>query len=91
MTEDQLRAWLLDYAWLGTPEEREREVNCIIAQQHHLHLDAQQERYRGQVENPDNPAQIDDADEFALSALYECHDEPHQPTCPAVTGRTKGP
>jgi hypothetical protein len=80
-SEPAIRAWLLDYAWLGTAEERAREVDCIMAQGGWRYLDAQAERLAGQAWEP-GPEAVDEATGFALSALYECHDGPHLPTCP---------
>ena len=87
MTKAKVRAWLLDYAWLGDADDKAREVECILAQGEWRHLGAQADRYAGMAEEP-GPAAYDEATEFALSALYECHDDPHLPTCPAVAGRT---
>lgn len=77
----KVKAWLLDYAWLGTAEEQAREVDCIMAQDDWRYLDAQTERYLGQAsgEEADAPSE---AAAFAISALYECHDGPHLDTCP---------
>lgn len=90
LTKDQVRDWLLAYAWLGTAEEKAREVECILSQpaaDGDL-IDAVTEKYAGMAEVP-GPAAVSDAESFALSALYECHEGPHLPTCPAVTGRSE--
>lgn len=80
LTEDAIREWLLEYAWLGTPKEQEREVDCIMAQQDTVSVvDALTEKYSGMA-NDDRQAL--EAQGFALSGLYECHDEPHLSTCP---------
>lgn len=79
MTEDQVRAWLLRYAWMGTSGEQAREVECIIAQDGWKYLDARIERTKGQAWDEE---QATEAEGFELSALYECHDEPHLATCP---------
>lgn len=83
MTEQQIRDWLLGYAWLGTEDEQRREVDCIMAQGHWKHLSGREEHLLAQ-RSGENPLEQDQADahEFALSALYECHEGPHQPTCP---------
>lgn len=81
MTRTAVRTWLLDYAWFGTPDQREAEVDCILAQGQWEHLDAVTEKYAGQAEEP-GPAAVTEAQGFVLSALYECHDGPHQATCP---------
>jgi hypothetical protein len=79
MTKTQIRAWLLDYAWLGTPAEQASEVECILAQDDWRYLDARTEQFRGQAEGDE---QAKEAEGFALSVLYECHDGPHLSTCP---------
>jgi len=80
MTEDQIREWLLGYAWLGTREERAAEVDCIIAQGDvESIVDGLTEKFSGQAVDD---AQAGQASEFALSSLYECHEAPHLPTCP---------
>lgn len=81
MTKAKVRAFLLDYAWSGTPEEQAREVDCIMAQEGHKYVDEVAEQYAGAQWEPGSQA-FDDGVDFALSALYECHDEPHLPTCP---------
>lgn len=79
----EVRRWLLDYAWSGTPEEKEREVNCILSQEDWKYLDARVERDMGQwSEEGDHRQVLNEAWGFELSALYECHDEPHLATCP---------
>lgn len=82
MTEEQIKAWLLSYAWLGSEEERAREVDCIMAQDDWKHLDAMSEHYRGMAFDD---RQATEAEGFALSALYECHDGPHLSTCPRTS------
>lgn len=84
MTKNQVRAWLLDYAWSGSSEQQAAEVDCIMAQGAWQHLDAMTEHYAGQAEVP-GPAAVSEAAGFALSALYECHDGPHQATCPQAS------
>jgi hypothetical protein len=81
MTREKIQAWLRDYAWLGTPEEQEREVTCIMAQDDWKHLEARKEQLRGQASGEETNLE-EQVDEFALSALYECHDGPHMDTCP---------
>lgn len=78
MTRNQIRKWLLAYAWNGTTAEQAAEVECILAQDGWKHHGALAEKFRGQAEDPDTNA----PDEFALSSLYECHDGPHLSTCP---------
>ena len=82
-TKAKIRAWLLDYAWNGTPAAREAEVACIMAQDDWKYIDARIERSMGQWSGEGDHAQtLLDAEEFALSSLYECHEGPHLPTCP---------
>lgn len=81
MTEDKVREWLLGYAWLGTDEERTREVDCIMSQDGWMYLDAREEQLRGQASGEETNLDAD-VHGFALSALYECHDGPHLATCP---------
>lgn len=81
MTKDQIRQFLLEYAWLGTAEEQAREVECILAQEDvELFVEVKGEQYDG-AQDPDNRPEMD-GEMFALTALYECHDGPHLPTCP---------
>lgn len=82
MNEQQIREWLLNYAWSGDEDRQRREVDCIMAQGGWEYIDAQAERFVGQAWDPGAPGVLDEATEFALSALYECHDKPHIPTCP---------
>jgi hypothetical protein len=81
MTEEEIRAWLKEYAWLGTEEEQHREVTCIMAQDDWRYLEVRKEQLRGQAsgEETDLEAEVNG---LALSALYECHDGPHLDTCP---------
>lgn len=88
-TEEQVRAWLLEYAWSGTPEEQAAEVECILAQDDWKHLSARTEQLMAQASGDADHRQafgsqelIDDATGMALSSLYECHDGPHLGTCP---------
>jgi len=81
MTEEQIRAWLLDYAWLGTPERQRREVDCIMSQDDWKHLEVRKEQLRGQASGEETDLE-EQVDGYALSGLYECHDGPHLDTCP---------
>lgn len=78
----RIKAWLLDYAWSGTPEQQAAEVDCIMAQDGWKAIDGMTEKYVGQSWDPGGEGVLDEANGFALSALYECHDAPHLPTCP---------
>lgn len=80
MTREEITAWLTRYAWLGTEEEQAREVECIMSQDDWEYIDVTAERFNGaQFGDGEHDG---DGDEFALSALYECHDGPHLATCP---------
>jgi len=82
-TYDSVKAWLLEYAWLGSPTERAAEVDCIMAQNDWEVVDAIVERYMGQWSGEgDHSEALKEATEFALSGLYETHDEPHLTSCP---------
>lgn len=81
MTKKQIRAWLREYAWLGTEEEREREVTCIMSQDDWKYLEARKEHMRGQASGEETNLE-EMVDGIALSGLYECHDGPHLDTCP---------
>lgn len=82
-TESTIRDWLIGYAWLGTWEEQKREVDCIMSQDGWRYLDARIEHVKGQASGEETDLDTE-ANEYVLSALYECHDEPHLPTCPRV-------
>jgi hypothetical protein len=81
MTEEQIQAWLHKYAWLGTEEEQNLEVACIMAQDDWKYLEVRKEHLRAQASGEETNLE-EQVDEFALSALYECHDGPHLDTCP---------
>jgi len=82
MTEDQVRAWLLDYAWAeDTDDAKVGVVDCIMAQKGWEHIDVRADAYAGAQFEP-GPDAYDEGTQWALSALYECHDGPHQQSCP---------
>lgn len=81
MTRAQIRQFLLGYAWLGSREEQAREVECIMSQDGWRVIEVHAERYAG-AQFETGPAAYAAGQEFALTALYECHDGPHLPTCP---------
>lgn len=81
MRGEEVKAWLLGYAWLGTPERRAAEVECIMAQPDWRHVDALAEKFAGQASGEETNL-ANETLGFALSSLYECHDGPHLPTCP---------
>ncbi len=80
--EPLVRQWLLNYAWLGTGDEKERTVACIMAQGDWRALTARADRRAGAQEETGPEVYLDSLG-FEISALYECHDGPHQATCPA--------
>lgn len=81
-TRDAVRTWLLAYAWSETTQEaKEAVVDCIMAQDGWEFIDAVADKYSGAQWEP-GPAAFAEGQEFALSALYECHSPPHLPTCP---------
>lgn len=81
MTRDEVRQWLLAYAWMGTADEQAREVDCIMAQDGWHYLAEHADRYAGAQAEP-GPQAYAEGHGIALSGLYECHDAPHLPTCP---------
>ena len=82
MTEEAVRAFLTEYAWMpDPPEAKTAEVNCIMAQGGWEFIDAMADKFAGAQDVP-GPEAFDEGVKFALSALYECHDGPHQPDCP---------
>lgn len=81
MTKDEVRTWLLWYAWLGTSDEQTREVDCIMSQDDWKHLEVRKEQLRGQASGEETNLN-EEVDGYALSGLYECHDGPHLATCP---------
>lgn len=85
-TKAAARKWLLDYAWLGTPAEQAREVECVLAQGGWKYTEDVADQYAGAQETGGGPEEFTEGMGFALSALYECHDEPHLPTCPRAGG-----
>lgn len=81
MTEEDIRSWLIGYAWLGSDEEQRREVDCIMSQGDWKHLEARKEQLRAQASGEETNLE-DEVNVIALSTLYECHDGPHLVTCP---------
>jgi hypothetical protein len=81
LTKESIQTWLLNYAWLGTAEERVREVECIMSQDDWEFIDARAEQLMSQASGEETDL-VGEATGFALSALYECHDAPHLSTCP---------
>lgn len=85
MTRALIRAWLLNYAWMGSTAEQEANVDCIMSQDDWRHVETTAERFAGAQFEP-GPAAMDRGQMFALSALYECHDGPHTLACPSRSG-----
>ena len=82
-TCEQVRQWLLAYAWAETtPEEKTAVVECILSQDDWKFVDAVADKFAGAQAEP-GPAAFSEGTEFALSALYECHVGPHLPSCPS--------
>jgi hypothetical protein len=81
MTRDAIQEWLLDYAWSGTPDEQAAEVACIMKQDDWKYVEARAGQFADAQEVP-GPAAMDEGLGFALSEMYECHDGPHDGTCP---------
>lgn len=82
---EEIKAWLLDYAWAHPVDSPERlaEVDCIMRQGNWRHLSAQVEQCLAQRSGENTVAQdMGEAIGFSLSALYECHDGPHIGRCP---------
>lgn len=83
LTEQQIRNWLLTYAWLGAVTEQEAEVDCIMAQGDWQHVSGRIDQAMGQRSGERSVVEdMLDAHVYVLSALYECHAEPHLATCP---------
>lgn len=79
-TEAAIREWLMQYAWLGTEDERTREVDCIMSQDGWKHIPERIEAFKGQASGEETDLDTQ-ATELALSELYECHDGPHIDGC----------
>jgi len=82
LNKEQVRTWLLQYAWMpDTSEQKAAEVECILAQDGWQYIDAVADQYAG-AQNEPGPAAFDEGTQYALSALYECHSSPHTDKCP---------
>lgn len=83
MKRKDVKAFLLAYAWLNdTPAEKEAEVECILKQGDWKYIEARADRRASAAESGGGSKEYADATDMELSALYECHDEPHTPDCP---------
>jgi hypothetical protein len=84
VTKDEIKQWLLNYAWVGDDADaNEKVVDCIMSQDDWKHTDVWIDRYSDAQFGDEEPEVVKKrATEFALSSLYECHDAPHLETCP---------
>jgi hypothetical protein len=81
-SESAIRAWLLGYVWMETSDaEKRAKVDCIMAQDSWMHIDALADKFAGS-QWQQGPEAFSEGVQFALSALYECHDGPHRDDCP---------
>lgn len=80
MNENQVYNWLLEYAWLGTEDQKRRTVDCIMSQDEWKDLDVVSDQFDDIVAESGEAPGIS-GQEWALSALYECHHGPHLSTC----------
>jgi len=76
MRERDVRAWLADNYNISA-----EETECIMAQDEWKFIEARAEQFAG-AQWETGPEAVAAGNEFALSALVECHDGPHLPTCP---------
>lgn len=82
MDEQQVREWLLAYAWAeNTPEAKAAVVSCIMSQGDWEFISAQADKFAGAQWEP-GPEAYSEGTGYALSALYECHGGPHLDECP---------
>lgn len=86
MTEEQVREWLKGYAWMGPPKQDAAIIDCILSQDDWHYIDVMADQFAGAQFEPGLKAR-EDGIQYALSALYECHDGPHLPTCPDADGK----
>lgn len=83
LTKTKVRKFLLAYAWLDdTDEEKAAEVECILKQGDWKYLEDRADMRAGASETGGGPKEFTDAVGMELTALYECHDEPHTRMCP---------
>jgi hypothetical protein len=80
--ESAIRAWLAAYMGGMGPAEKMAEIDCIMAQDNWRYIDANADRYAGAQFEP-GPGAFAEGIEYAISALYECHDGPHRDDCPS--------
>lgn len=91
VTKKKVREFLLAYAWNAdhTDEQKAAEVECILAQGDWKYVEDRADRRAGASETGGGKKEFADAVDMELSALYECHDEPHIKTCPNATPDVK--
>jgi hypothetical protein len=80
--ETSIRAWL--FAYLGGMGQAERmaEIDCIMAQGDWQYIDAVADKFAGAQWEP-GPQAFSEGIEYAISALYESHEGPHNDDCPS--------
>jgi len=78
-----VRAWLLSYAWNESSDAEKRAiVDCIMAQDDWQFIDSVADAFAGASSVP-GPEAFHEGQQYALSALYECHEGPHTSDCPS--------
>jgi hypothetical protein len=84
LNKETIREWLQNYAWIETTQEQKAAVTeCILSQDNWHHIEAQADKFAGAQWEP-GPEAFSEGIQFHLSALYECHGDPHQITCPVA-------
>lgn len=81
-SESAIRAWLFAYMGGMSQAERLAEIDCIMAQDSWMYIDALADKFAGS-QWQQGPEAFSEGVEYALSALYECHDGPHRDDCPS--------
>lgn len=80
-SESAIRAWLKAYLKPGA--ESAAEIDCIMAQDNWMYIDALADKFAGS-QWQQGPEAFSEGVQFALSALVECHDGPHTGACPTL-------
>lgn len=81
----QVESFLREYVWLPKhrePAALEALLGCIRSQSTWRYIDGLTEKYVGESWDPGAENAWREANEFALSSLYEAHDGPHTDDCP---------
>ena len=69
ITTDEIRDWLLGYAWMGDADEKRRTVDCIMSQEGEIDIvSTRADRFAGAQFEP-GPKAFSEGMGFALSAL----------------------